>query len=981
MRRPRRCPALIALVGLVSIIAAPWRSEAQPAPYRAYVTLPTPHFRVHVPLGLEREGRVAGAAAERAYAALRRELVAPRGLIDLIVTDDADFSNGFATPIPGNRMAVFATPPVQARSLRLNDDWLEIVVTHELAHIFHLDRARGLWGLGQRVFGRVPLLFPNAYGPAWLTEGLAVYYESRLTQGGRLRATEQRAMARAAAGAQRLPTLDQLSLSTPRFPGGEGVYSYGALFLDYLARTRGDSAVPRFVESQSAQLFPLALNRAARRGFGVSFVDAFSAFRDSVQRSVGTSVAVPLAGWRDLTTHGFYASAPRWVNDTTLVYTGTDGRETNAAWLLTLSGQRTRLGRRSTQEASVPTADAGLLFAQLEIIAPGEVRSDLYEERAGRVTRLTRGSRFATPDLRRQDGAIVAVQLGPTRSSLVLLDGDARLRSTLREAGPDETWSEPRWSPDGSRIVAIHRQHGGTFSLEVIDVATGVAITVDRARSLITSPSWSPDGRALLYVSDESGTSALAHATLMDGEWRHGATAHAAIAGPVYAPELSPRGDRIAAVTLRADGYHIGIAPASSALPATALAAPVDPGVAADSQPLAAGTYSAYSPWRSLAPRYWLPVIESGVSNRTRLGVTTSGQDAVGRHYYSAYAALQTDGRKPVGGVFYRYAGLRRPFIDMFVAQDWLVDSRYTDSSSRQAVDLLKRSQDAALTTTFARPRVRSFSSVSVGVGAERRSFATEPDGFLTRIDSSIARSYLFPRAFVSAGWSNTRRPVLSISPEDGVALAFTVRERLRTDAARRTASASAVASASGFKSLDLPGFAHHVLALRVAGGVADRNAASSLEVGGTSGTVFDVGGGLVLGEGRRTFGVRGFPGNSVRGTRALAGSLEYRAPLVLGGRGLGSLPVFFDRSSGALFVDAGTATCAARPLYRAICSRAPLLGRTIASAGAELGISAALFGVDGAIPIRFGVAVPIAGRTVTGVKAVSVYTAFGLSF
>jgi len=205
---------------------------AHPAPYHQYKTLETPHFHVHVETGLERKGRVAGAAAERAYALLSRELTPPRGTIDLTVSDDADYANGNATPVPSNRINIFATPPVEAQGLRFNDDWIEIVVTHELTHIFHLDRARGIWGGLQSIFGRAPFFFPNAYGPGWLTEGLAVYYESRLTKGGRLNEATNRLVARAAARENRLPRLDQLSLGAPGFPGGEGAYGYGALFLE-----------------------------------------------------------------------------------------------------------------------------------------------------------------------------------------------------------------------------------------------------------------------------------------------------------------------------------------------------------------------------------------------------------------------------------------------------------------------------------------------------------------------------------------------------------------------------------------------------------------------------------------------------------------------------------------------------------------------------------------------------------------------------
>src|SRR5688572_32757723 len=51
------------------------------------------------------------------------------------------------------------------RSLRFTDDFLQLVITHELVHLFHLDRVGGVWALLQRVFGRAPMLFVNGYHP------------------------------------------------------------------------------------------------------------------------------------------------------------------------------------------------------------------------------------------------------------------------------------------------------------------------------------------------------------------------------------------------------------------------------------------------------------------------------------------------------------------------------------------------------------------------------------------------------------------------------------------------------------------------------------------------------------------------------------------------------------------------------------------------------------------------------------------------
>ena len=66
---------------------------------------------------------------------------------------------------------------------------------------------------------------------------------------------------------------------------------------------------------------------------------------------------------------------------------------------------------------------------------------------------------------------------------------------------------------------------------------------------------------------------------------------------------------------------------------------------------------------------------------------------------------------------------------------------------------------------------------------------------------------------------------------------------------------------------------------------------------------------GYSVGEGRRTFGVRGFPSATSYGTSAAAATLEYRAPLALGGHGIGALPFFFSRASVSAFADAAVAT------------------------------------------------------------------------
>ncbi len=401
-----------------------------------------------------------------------------------------------------------------------------------------------------------------------------------------------------------------------------------------------------------------------------------------------------------------------------------------------------------------------------------------------------------------------------------------------------------------------------------------------------------------------------------------------------------------------------------------------------------------YSPWRTLLPRHWLPFFESALDEgAVRFGPMVSGRDVVGRHSYQALLSVPTDNSGLTGSFLYRNAAFGQPLIEFAGFQDWENRGCLVDASQQCVGTLRRRIRDAGLSFTFQRPRFRTFSYASVGAGVEARDYATAPAPLLDQIDPLFRRTYYYPRVVFSTGWSNTQHPILAISAEDGVSLATTTRVRWRSLDTTKY-STSVVGTAAVYKSLDLPGFAHHVVALRGAAGAQDDRGSGYFEVGGVSGGALDILPGYVLGEGRRTFGVRGFPAASLVGIRALQGSAEYRAPLTLPGRGLGIAPLFLDRTSLTLFADAGSAWCpstrAPRPAPSpTLCTnQEAALGtvfagiNTIASAGAELVLSAAVLSWDEPYRFRLGFAAPVMGSEyVVGEQKPTWYFTVGLPF
>jgi hypothetical protein len=591
------------------------------------------------------------------------------------------------------------------------------------------------------------------------------------------------------------------------------------------------------------------------------------------------------------------------------------------------------------------------------------------------------------------------VQTVPGGTRLARVSSDGRRIVPITSGGLDEQWNEPRWSHRGDRIAAIRWRHGGLSEVVIVDTTGQVQHVFATGHSVQATPSWSPDDAAVFYSSDRTGTAQLYLTSLADGRELRLSDAAAGLFEPEVRAGANAGGEialasrtgqvpiTIAAVALRGDGYHLGVAPCCDVSPAapsvTQGTSPVPP-VAIDSS-----AARPYSPWRQLLPRYWVPSYSQGMHvNQPRIGAQIGANDIIGRHAWSASIAVPTDNSGITGGVAYSYAGLGLPILDFFASRDWSLLGIVTDQTPQQNVlgEIRRRIDDGEIDATWIRQRYRSALALVAGGGVEQFEYVGVPEGTIGLVDTTgIFRSRVYPRLLLGARYARTQAAPYSISPEDGFTVAATSRERWRTDIASST-TLSVVAAATGYKSLNLPGPAHHVLALRAAGGWRDDRATGYLEVGGTSGNPVPIIAGYSVGEGRRDFGVRGFEPGSLVGTRAIAGSAEYRLPLVMPGRGLGTLPLFVQRSSLTLFSDYGSAWC---PGVLALVCTQPVENRYqltrhrwLGSYGAELNVTAAVLSWDAPYRFRFGVAVPYhdEGLLIVAKKA-SAYFASGLSF
>jgi hypothetical protein len=992
-----------ALLG-VWLAASAGAASAQ-APDEEWRTLETGHFRVTFPAHLETLGRRAADRAEVAYAELADALVEPPGRrIDLLVTDHTDLSNGYAQVTPSNRITVFARPPVDGPTLAPFDDWLELVITHELAHIVHLDYTRTPLGkIGRGIFGRADdgwPLFPGLAMPTWVIEGLATWYESRLTDGGRLSGTFHETVLRTAVIEGRFESLGQASGASPLWPGGSRPYAYGSLFFEHLLERHGDERMSAFVEAVAGQWIPYRLNAAGRDAFGVSLTEAWDTWAEDLRERYRDYDA-ELAKLGPVTTPERLSEGARWAyfpsvspDGTTLVHVQADGRtDTRLVRRPAGGGQPESVARTNGLPTYDWLPDGRLLVSQLEQAGPYEAFADLWVlELDGSSRRLTREARLEQPSVAADGASALAVQQGGGTTALVRVDlADAGV-TMLVAPELDVHWSFPALSPDGRWIAVTRWDPNAYLDVVVLDSRTGREVhRVTRDRALDLAPAWSPDSRWLVWSSDRTGVMNILGAEV---DTATGRAAPPVLltnvrTGVIY-PSVDPSGEWIYASGYHVDGWEAERVPFDPGMygPAPSVDARFAPPDEPKPRGEALGEVEGYSPFPTVLPSYWQPRFREAVVAPAAvrggvvlpraellpfaLGLETGGVDLVGRHAWAAYGQVFTDASEVEGGLAYAYRGLGNPVLSVATGQSWGAAGSILSDPQMDTLYVLEREQQVDVEVSFTVPTWRRSLTLGVGGGlvweARRLLDArAEPTGLysLSRPTSRLAEM----RA--SVGYTTARTHSFQMGPARGLSVGVVARRRIDLGLAAGDVGVVGIdrsvddvtGRVRGYMPLWRGGFATHVLAVQLAGGSAfGPNAQFGyFGIGGASGVPEDVTGLELFGGGFLLLPVRGYAPSSRAGRYAWSGSAEYRFPVALLNWGLGAWPLHFDRVLGSVFVDAGNAwgpgpvadplTAVGGEVTLQILGffRSPLLLRTgvavplVAGAGAEVYVRAGL--------------------------------------
>jgi len=874
-------------------------------PGMEWQTFSSDHFYFHFIPAHKAQAERAAIIAERAWSELTQDFDwTPKDRVHVVLTDDFDFSNGWAHPEPFNQIRLFLSPPDGNSTLEAYDDWLNLLITHELTHIIHVDMARGIPAFIRKILGRNPLTFPHAYTPGFIIEGLAVYKETSAAQGyGRGQSTTYDMMMRMEV-INGIDDLSQAVVTLRDWPLGKH-YLYGYYYWQFIADTYGDDKIRDYLSEYSRNIIPFFLqNYEARKVFGKSHEVLWQEFKVWLQQRFAPQITelkktadTPVQA---ISNEGLSIDAAA-SDGKNYYYLRENGKDRNS-----LVKVRTASNTAENPVSEVLLQTTGMLsldvsprgdIAYTRITDRADLRgwSDIFIMRDGGEQRLTSGQRYravrwmpnaADP----QQPYLITKRIQAGISQLDMLDKNGHFIRTLWQGSLDDVISDYAISHDGKKIVASIKRKQQGWNLELLNMQTEQPqwLPLTNTRANESSPNFSHDDQHIIFSADYSNVKGvdLASATatynifslnLASGE----VSQRTHLLGGAVQPVLV--GDDIYFQSYQARGFSHVRLPASerkplAVLPLSELQSQYDYAPLYN-QPQTHSEAEEYSPWSSLMPQQWLPVY-SGNEEYNAIGLSTSGQDALGRHNYSSTLFVDTENDIASGNLMYSYNN------------QWQLLAQRNHSYYLDDNDKLQRIRRED-TVELARTNIIDFleNKLQLSDGINRSHEYDIPADDLLREENSLHNSVIGARL----DFDNREMYSQSISVSWGTQATLLWESNDYLDSDYR----GDIINASISHFIDLPG--NQVLALHSSGAYGFEQP-EPFELGGEEG---------VLEQslfGRDQWALRGYKDNVQQGNRIQTNSLEYRFPLLNIERGWNLLPIGLGGINANIFADHGAA-------------------------------------------------------------------------
>jgi len=666
---------------LLFIFTAISTAQAQVDPSIRWETIHLPHFDLIYDAKHQKLAKIYADRLEDNFKYLGLEFEQLPKHIAVVINDNTDLTNGYATPIPYRLIMVYPVLPPTLTTISDYGDWARELTMHESTHILSFEPRRGLVKGLYYTFGS--LITPNILLPRWYLEGIAVEMETRFSRHGRLRSPYQDGSVRAYVNDDRLSEIqlgeiNEVGIET--WPQGARPYLFGSMMWSEMIAKYGEKLIWDLHDRYGGRV-PFMLNGPLEdltsenylQMFGMMMTDADSRARQQLAelKKVPPPPSETLQIENSLET--FLPSiSPDGLK--MAVLTKNDSNRRAITILVRPNTQipfrgefaKGELNQRFNDDTgnsiNLPRQDGPptgtiqrirwfadskrFIFDKVDTPNLFHEISDLWimNLKDRKDDQLTFGERAREADVSPNEQLVTFVGLGAGETSLKLLSlNEAQKKiETLRQPELGVRISNPTFWSD-HEILFSERAVTGHETLFLMDLQTHAVSELLTTYPDIHEAHRTPEG--LLFTSTLNGTNnAYLSADLKNAKpVSHSLTyVGAAEMDPVlhdlYLTELSGRGLQTRKVSA-ADWEKLP-ATLPQVTPLYGDRYPTGPEAVVEEQK--EYPTDSYSVWPYILPHYWIPNFSLS-SSGSHLGLITNGNDPLSKHVYTLAGGYTTD--------------------------------------------------------------------------------------------------------------------------------------------------------------------------------------------------------------------------------------------------------------------------------------------------------------------------------------------------
>ena len=877
-------------------------------------TLETEHFRINYPDELAPLSQDIGRMAEAIHAEMAVLLDwEPNYRTEMTIVDHVDSANGWANVYPDNRTTLFMVPPDGKSNLNDYDDWMRVLISHEYTHVMALDTKSGFPQAVNYIFGG--LWHPNQYMPRWYTEGMAVVDESHFTAGGRERSSTFEMMLRADVLEGRFFPIDTIGGDIATWPGNTLWYLYGSKFMQYLTDKYGHKQFAALGYLIGKRVIPYGLNSVLEQAVGQNWPDLYEEWyrnlKTRYEEDMRRLERIGLTEVHDLTFGGLLHDDPRLLpNQKELIYFHSDYKRPGGLYKLNVQTLEAKeiLSIQSINGFTLSPDGRSLIYGATSSTEFNRSWNDLFEYdlETGEGRRLTEGRRMREPAVSPDGRHIAACAYTPGAAHLEIIDRDS---GTTTEPLSRERFDQvftPVFSPDGKSLAFASWKRGGGRDIHVLHLADNTLVRVTADHAVDASPTWSPDGRFVLFSSDRTGIFNI-FAYEPDSDRLFQVTN---VKTGAFTPQLTADGRRLFFSHFHAGGYELAYADTDARLwREVAKETELRPSRVYNDPPV---TFEdrEYSVFPSILPKVWVPTWGTDAEGDT-LGVALFGRDATDENSWRMEVDYGLKSKQPVVGVSYGNSSLPVNLSTRFVHTSYTLPQAVQKDGVVLPQKEARFSGGISAGFSLRKEDLRFFEHRSYS-----HSFSMGYSWRYTRVMDRYKYSPTEPEPIyadtgfgsgLSFSWSYGDTESYGYFGANAYGRGFYLSSRVEDPILGSKYSVYSMA-AGWTEYLKIPWWDDHGFATRLIGGTgfARYNNRAVYYIGGPPER--DIVDDLIKDE--RGYGdyIRGYKPGVLGGDHYVVLNVEYRANLWTIERGISTYPLFFKRLHLAPFVDVGNA-------------------------------------------------------------------------